>query len=113
MMIKIKIPDLNDFIIQATIDLVVYKFHFSWNDRGRYWTFEIMDQQKNLLLGRTKCVPNYNVLPQFKNEYLPEGSIIFLHYNPKAITIGRDDFATGLAEFLYLTKAEVTALGTV
>lgn len=113
MMIKIKLPDLNDFIIQTTIDLVVYKFHFSWNDRGQYWTFEIMDQQKNLLLGRTKCIPNYNVLPQFKNEFIPEGSIIFLHYDKKATTIGRNDFTNGLAEFLYLSKSEVEPFVTV
>lgn len=112
-MIKIKLPDLNDFIIQQTIDQVVYKFHFSWNDRGQYWTFEILDLQKNLLLGKTKCVPNYNVLPQFRNEYLPEGAFIFLHYDKTVSAIGRDDFINGTAEFLYLTKAEVTALGTV
>ena len=110
---KIKLPDLNDFIITAVIDSVSYRFHFSWNDRGQYWTFEIMDLQKNLLLGKTKCVPNYNVLPQFKNEYLPEGAFIFLHYDKKAVTISRDDFINGLAEFLYLTKAEVTELGSV
>jgi hypothetical protein len=112
-MIKITLSDLNDFITQTTIDLVVYKFHFSWNDRGQYWTLEIMDQQKNLLLGKVKCVPNYDILPQFQNEFIPEGSIIFLHYNPKATTISRDDFKNGLAEFLYLTKAEVTELGAV
>lgn len=112
-MIKIKLPDLNDFIIQTTIDLVVYKFHFSWNNRGQYWTFEIMDQQKNLFLGKVKCVPNYDVLSQFRNEFIPEGSIIFLHYNPNAVTIGRDDFINGLAEFLYLSKSEVAAFGAV
>lgn len=72
-----KIPvrsDLPSYIFSITLEGTLYYLSFEWNDRGSFWTMDILDQDQNQLVCGIRMISNINLLGRFQNSLLPKGT---------------------------------------
>lgn len=105
------LPDHNDFISKITLDDTIYWLKLSWNDRGQFWKFGLLDQNKNVLFDGVKCVTNYPLLEQIRPILpIPNGEFMVFTFD-KNSAIGRNDFVNKRCVLAYLSSSEVTLYG--
>jgi hypothetical protein len=78
--------DLPAYEFSITLESVIYILSFEWNDRGQFWTMDILDQDQNYLVAGIRMVSEINLLRRFKNTKLPAGDFILNDTSSK----GRD-----------------------
>ena len=103
-MLYIKVPDMNDSVSQITIDETEYLIRFTYNGKGDYWNFGIMDIDNNPIVAMTKIVPNFPLTHFFNYTALPNGIFGALSSEER---ITRNSFVDEKAEFVYIPWAEV------
>lgn len=109
-MIKIPLVDLNDFIVEASLEDTTYFLKFSWNTEGEFWTLGIRNAANIAVLQSIVIVPNSPLLEQFTTYAVPPGEFVAYTDDPVG-TIDRDSFVTERAVFYYIPEAEYAALG--
>ena len=95
----IEVPDFNDSVSRIVLNGRQYQIRFTYNDRGGFWTFGLMDMQGKPLLIGVKIVPQFPLNLLLENEEMPAGVFAALTRQKR---IGRRDFLEGNAEFVFI-----------
>ena len=103
-MVYIEVPDENDSVSSVTLDDLEYQIRFTYNEVGDYWTFSILDNEDNTILGMTKIVPNFPLIYFVNKENLPNGIFGVVSDLQR---VGREDFNNGYAEFVFIPNSEL------
>mgnify|MGYP006988828370 FL=1 len=102
-MLYITVPDMNDSVSSIVIDEVEYLIRFTYNGTGDYWSFGISTIDDEPIVAMTKIVPNFPITHFFNYTDLPYGIFGALSSEDR---IGRDDFNSGKAEFVFIPWSE-------
>lgn len=78
--------DIPAYDFSLALEGVNYYFSFEWNERGQFWTMDILDQDQNYLVAGVRMVSGIDLLSRFKNTKLPPGIFILNDTSSK----GRD-----------------------
>ena len=78
--------DLPAYEFSLSLEGVNYFFSFEWNERGQFWTMDILDQDQNYLVAGVRMVNGVDLLSRFKNTKLPLGILSIFDTSSK----GRD-----------------------
>ncbi len=103
-MLFIKVPDMNDSVSDLSVDGKIYGLRFTYNERYDYWSFGILDENRNPIIAMTRIVPNFPLLQYYRDQNLPNGIFGCLSISE---TVGRQAFNDGTAEFVYIPNAEL------
>ena len=95
--IIIEVPDMNDSISRIVLNGKQYQIRFTWNDKGGYWTFGLLDALGNPIAVGMKIVPRFP-LNVFHSVSLPIGVFGVMTELDK---VGRTDFREGRACFIF------------
>ena len=106
---KIALPDLNDFVVQVTLDSTIWRLHLSWNDSAGLWSLDVRDSSDTTIVKGIRCVPNFPLLNQYRRPALPPGDFLCVVSDDTYTSIGRDDFVNGKATLVYVTEVEMSA----
>lgn len=109
-MIKIPLADLNDFILEASLEGTTYFLHFSWNTEGQFWTMGVRNAANVAVLRSVVLVPNTPLLEQYTTFAVPPGEFVAYTDDPLAV-IDRNSFANEQATLYYIPAAEFAAIG--
>lgn len=109
-MLKISMIDANDFIENVTLDGVSYKLHFAWNDRSGGWTFDLRTSDNSDIVRGVAIVPNFPLLNTYKRHDVPDGEFMAVITDETVQAIGRRDFISGQASFVYIPRGEMDAI---
>ncbi len=95
--VVIPMSDYPAFTQNVVLDGNTYRFSFSWNGRGEFWSMDIADANNIPLLSGIRLVILFPLLAQHKEDGLPAGQIFVLDTNPNTAFIepGRHDFTSG------------------
>lgn len=105
----LKIPvrtDIPAYDFSLTLEGVVYFFNFEWNERGQFWSMDILDQDQNHLVAGVRMTVNVDLLGRFKNAKLPKGVFVLLDSSGKNQDPKVDNFGT-IVELFYAESTEV------
>lgn len=108
-MAYLKIPtrsDLPAYEFSLQLEGVTYFFSFEWNERGQYWSMDILDQDQNHLVAGVRMSVNINLLGRFKDTRLPAGIFILLDSSGKNLDPAVDNFGT-VVELFYRESTTV------
>lgn len=115
-MIQLSMIDANDFVQSATLDDVVYKLHYSWNDYAQQWTVGVRDAQGNDIIRGIAINPNFPLfLIHHREANVPKGELMAIVVDSAKETnqtIGRDGFTSGRFSMVYVPEVELDALRT-
>lgn len=100
-MFLIDVPDINDSLVEVELDDEVFILHFSWNDTAGYWSLSIENIYNDELVSCLPIYPRRRLLEPVRNAQLPVGDLLAVR-NDDADAIGRSDFTTGAAVFIYI-----------
>lgn len=92
-----KIPvrtDIPAYGFSLSLEGTIYYFSFEWNDRGGFWTFDILDQDQNHIVAGVRLVANISLLGRFNNSKLPAGELFLLDTSGKNQDPSFDNFGT-------------------
>ncbi|WP_448510308.1 phage baseplate plug family protein [Immundisolibacter sp.] len=70
--------DLPAYDFSIILDGETFIFSFEWNERGSYWTMDVLDSEGNHLVAGVRMTTGVNLLAQYRNENLPKGSLFLL-----------------------------------
>ena len=96
--IIIEVPDANDSISRVVLAGTAYQIRFTYNGRGDYWKFSLLDTQSNPIVQGVKIVPNFPLNIFCGVAKLPFGVFGVMS---KLDHVGRQDFADGNAQFVF------------
>lgn len=89
---------MNDSVSRIVLGGKQYQIRFTWNDRGGFWTFGLMDSLGAPLLVGVKIVPQFPLNLFFGTQNVPVGIFAAL---TDLESIGRLDFLEGKAKFVF------------
>lgn len=95
----IEVPDMNDSISRITLRGRQYQIRFTWNDTGGFWTFGLLDALGAPLLIGVRIVPQFPLNLFYGTQELPVGVFAAL---TELESIGRSDFLSGKAQFVFI-----------
>ena len=96
--ITIEVPDMNDSVSRIALNGKQYQLRFTYNDTCGYWTFGLSDSLGNPIRVGIKIVPKMPLNLFCGTMDMPSGVFGVLTDLEK---IGRKDFASGKAKFIY------------
>lgn len=99
----IEVPDMNDSLSRVTLGEVYCQIRFTYNDTKDYWTFGIYTDKGEPVAIGIKIVPKMVLNLFFGANELPYGVFGVLTSLDR---IGRDDFKTGNAKFIFCPADE-------
>jgi hypothetical protein len=67
---------LDQFVTSETLDGREYVFEWRWSERARSWYFDLLNAQREVLLGGVRVVVNIELLATHKNQVLPPGLLV-------------------------------------
>ena len=105
----VKIPirtDLPAYDFSITLEGIIYFLAFEWNERGQYWSMDILDQDQNHLVAGVRMTVNVDLLGRFKNTQLPAGVFLLLDSSGKNLDPSASNFGT-VVELFYAESTEV------
>ena len=103
-MLYIDVPDMNDSVSELSIDGKVYGLRFTYNEKYDFWSFGLLDRDRNPIIAMTRIVPNFPLLHFFTYASMPDGIFGCLSQSD---TVGRQAFNDGTAEFVYIPNVEL------
>lgn len=101
-----KIPvrcDLPAYDLSITLENTLYYLSFEWNERGNFWSMDILDQDQNYLVCGVRMVTNIDLLVRHKNPSLPKGVFMLLDTSGKNLDPNADNF--GLTVLLFYRES--------
>lgn len=108
-MAALKMPirtDIPAYDFSLTLEGVIYFFSFEWNERGQYWSMDILDQDQNHLVAGVRMTVNVDLLGRFKNTSLPPGTFLLLDSSGKNLDPTAINFGT-VVELFYIESTGV------
>lgn len=99
----IEVPDMNDSMLRVILDEKYYQVRFTYNDTMDYWSFGLYDDRNNPIIIGLKIIPNTPIGLYLGTRKLP-GIFIARSANER---IGRYDFMSGDAEFIYVSYSSL------
>jgi hypothetical protein len=106
-MIKIPFIKYPCFSEEIIIDNIPLRFSFNWNDRGEYWTLEILDANNIIIASGIKIVLEYPLIEYYPAFNIPRGEFLAIDPSGTIQRISQDDFADDKIELLYFTADEL------
>lgn len=103
-MIEIKVPDMNDSMSLLTIDRITYNIRFTYNEKYDYWSFGLYDKEGEPIIAMTRIVPSFPLFLYYRKSNIPNGHFAAICEKD---TIGRYDFNSGEARFVFIPMDEV------
>lgn len=103
-MLFIDVPDMNDSISTISIDGKIYGLRFTYNEKFDYWSFSLLDEDRNPIIAHTRIVPNFPIYHFYTAQAIPNGIFGCLS---DLETVGRYAFVNKTAEFVYIPNKEV------
>lgn len=104
----IELADANDFISQVTLDGVILRLHFSWS--GDDWTLGVRDADDNEIVRGIPIRVNHPLLMPYRRHLAMLKGEFFAICNDGGCDLSRDDFTSGRAKFIYMSREEVEAV---
>ena len=86
-----------------------FRFSFSWNTRGEYWSLTLSDSQGGVLLDGLKLVLGFELINEYADGRLPQGALLAADTTGTLTRIGRDDLGAKVKLF-YIPAAELADL---
>lgn len=103
----ISLANRNDFVESVNLEGTMYKLHFAWNPKAG-WSVDMRTAQNVDIIRSIAVVPNFPLLNMYRrHDSLPPGELMAVINEKNAQQIGRDDFMTGLANFVYIPLEEL------
>lgn len=106
-MIKIGLPDQNDFITEVHLDGQTYFLHFGWNSEWQQWEFGVENARNERLVAGIPVTPFSDLLGAYRRLPVPQGAFMALPVGNAEID--RQSFVNGLTNFIYLTAEELSS----
>ncbi len=103
-MLFIAVPDMNDSISTISIDGKTYGLRFTYNEKFDYWSFSLLDEDRNPIIAHTKIVPKFPIYHFYTAQNIPNGIFGCLS---DLETVGRYAFVNKTAEFVYIPNKEL------
>lgn len=97
--IIIEVPDMNDSISKISLLGTQYQLRFTWNEACQCWSFGLLDALGDPLAIGIKIIPNFPLNLFCGAQWFPKGFFAAL---TKAERIGRKDFVTESAKFVFV-----------
>jgi len=101
-------PDSNDCFTRIVLDDKEYLFRFSFNYSADCWIMGIYEDESTPIISCVKVVPDFPLTIFYKLASLPDGVIGVITTLGR---IGRDDFLSGKATFVYANNDELNEAG--
>ena len=86
--------DLPAYEFSLSLEGATYYFSFEWNERGEFWTMDILDQNQEYIIAGIRMVSNIDLLGRFKDVRLPKGIFLLLDTSGKNRDPSFDNFGT-------------------
>lgn len=108
----IVIPFMNHpyFSENVIIDDVPYTLEFAWNHRGKYWTLNVYNNDKELLIAGVKIVLDFDVLKRYAKVDLPRGVMLAIRNDSQNKGKIEDGEMGSSVDLVYVTEAESASL---
>lgn len=106
-MLYIDVPDMNDSMVNISIDDKEFVLRFTYNEKYDYWSFGIYDEDENPIVAMTRIVPGFDLLHYYSDVDLPDGVFGCLSDSEN---VGREAFNERTAEFVFMSNEEIEAL---
>ena len=103
-MLFIAVPDMNDSISTISIDGKTYGLRFTYNEKFDYWSFSLLDENRNPIIASTRIVPNFPIYHFYTAQPVPNGIFGCLSDLEQ---VGRYAFVNKTAEFVYIPNKEL------
>lgn len=103
-MLYIEVPDMNDSISTLSIDGKTYNLRFTYNEKFDFWSFGLLDENRNPIVAMTRLVPNFPIFHFYTSKDMPDGIFGCLS---DIDTVGRYAFVNKTAKFVYIPNAEL------
>jgi len=84
---------------KVPLDNVDYNFRIQWNERSEFWTLDILNSARTLIVGGLVLRSNYSILDQYANEDLPQGNLKVLDQGGSGIDPTSDDLGDRVVLF--------------
>ena len=97
---------LGAYSFQVSLDSIVYRFDFQFNERESFWYFAISDEAGTVLRSGVKVVTNFPLLRLLVNTDAPPGSIMAIDPTDAEADAGLED----LGDSVLLTYVEEASL---
>nr|DAD95591.1 MAG TPA: hypothetical protein [Myoviridae sp. ctg8M33] len=94
----IEVPDMNDSVSRVVLSGTAYLIRFTYNDSKDYWKFSLYDSQNVPIVLGVKIVPQFPLNVFLGLTRIPAGVFGAMS---KLDRIGRDDFKSGNAQFIF------------
>ena len=107
-MTPIPVADLNDQLLEATLDGRSYHLTVSWNEEAQRWTMSLRNLDTDTLVSGIALVPLYPLLRQIRQANLPPGE--FGIDAPPGYPMRRDAFTSGVASLWYFSADDMLEL---
>lgn len=104
-MVKIPFTQFPAFSEEIILDNIPYRFSFSWNTRGEFWSMIIQDRSEVVLIAGVKLILNFPLLFMHPGKNLPPGELWVIDTTESLERIGRTDFENNVS-LIYLTEEE-------
>ena len=98
--INISVPDMNDSYSTVTLNSIVYRIRFTWNDTAQRWHFGLYTRQREPIAVGIKLVPHFPLNMQVADKRFPVG---MFGVQTNQTVIGRNDFINGKAIFSFIS----------
>lgn len=98
-------PDLNDSFSRIVLLGKEYQIRFTWNATALYWTFGVCDMERRPYVSGVRIVPNSPLNFFYQTNELPDGIFVAI---AELAEIGRKDFKSGRAKFLFIPREDLT-----
>jgi len=103
-MIQIEVPDMNDSMVDISIDREKFVLRFTYNEMNDFWSFGVYDNNREPIVAMTKIVPSFPLLHYYNDSRLPDGDFAVICEKEN---VGRYDFTNGDARFMYIPNSEL------
>lgn len=97
---KIKVPDLNDSIVEIDIKERTYYLTFSYNSECDFWVMGVQNSEQETIIAGIKMVANMDLFAMFRYLDIPQVPIVAYMANGGDVPT-RESFNNGEAELIY------------
>lgn len=76
--------DIPAYDFSLTLEGIIYYFSFEWNERGQFWTMDILDQDQSYIAAGIRMVVDVDLIGRFKDSRVPKGTFILTDTSGKS-----------------------------
>lgn len=86
--------DIPAYDFSLALEGVNYYFSFEWNERGQFWTMDILDQDQEYIVAGVQMVTDIDLVGRFKDTRMPKGTLILTDTSGKSRNPSYYNFGT-------------------